>query len=479
MSDVSAKCAAAANMECDWMLVDDLMGGTRAMRRAGHRHMPQWPLEHHDEYKERLHVATLLPAYSETVATMAGRVFSKPISVGDDVPEPIADAIVPNVDAEGRNLHVFAQDWFETALNHGLAFVLVDFPRSEAVRTKAEEKALGLRPNWILVRAPQVLGWRSELAGDTNRLTQFRFRECITVEDGEFGHIEVEQVRVLEPNRCRLYRLGKDGWEMVEDFPTSQGVIPLVPLYTGRTGYMTAKPPLLELAHLNVKHWQSQSDQDTILHTARVPLLARIGVEQTYDRLSGEAEPMKINKSMIDLPLGGDVKYVEHTGAAIKAGQESLNELEEQMKTAGAKLLTQTVLSLSEGQSQDEQAKEISQLASMAEGLEEAIDAALAFTASWMGLGDSGGHVQLTPDLGQDAAPAESMKVLITMNAAGVLSSQLLFEEAKRRGLISDDVDWEEEQQRINDQAPSGGAIAAILASAKTAPAVPPPKQAA
>lgn len=43
------------------------------------------------------------------------------------------------------------------------------------------------------------------------------------------------------------------------------------------------KPPLIELAHLNVKHWQSQSDQDNILHVIRVPILVRIGIQTQYD----------------------------------------------------------------------------------------------------------------------------------------------------------------------------------------------------
>jgi hypothetical protein len=51
--------------------------------------------------------------------------------------------------------------------------------------------------------------------------------------------------------------------------------------------------PLRDLAYLNVKHWQSQSDQDTILHVARVPILAISAGTTTRDhrrrRLGGEA----------------------------------------------------------------------------------------------------------------------------------------------------------------------------------------------
>jgi hypothetical protein len=50
--------------------------------------------------------------------------------------------------------------------------------------------------------------------------------------------------------------------------------IPFVPLYGTRLAFMMGISPLRDVAYLNVKHWQSQSDQDTILHVARVPILA-------------------------------------------------------------------------------------------------------------------------------------------------------------------------------------------------------------
>jgi hypothetical protein len=51
-----------------------------------------------------------------------------------------------------------------------------------------------------------------------------------------------------------------------------------------RCAFGDGEPPLLDLAYLNVKHWQSQSDQDNILHIARVPILALIGVRTTAAR---------------------------------------------------------------------------------------------------------------------------------------------------------------------------------------------------
>lgn len=453
MSDVSTKSAAVTAMEPDWALVDDLMGGTTAMRDAGTTRMPQWPLEDAKAYAARLATATLYPAFSETVASMAGRVFGKPLVIGDDVPEDVQARVLPNVDMEGRNLHSFASDVFELAMAHGLSFILVDHPRVEGARTQADERALGARPYWVSINARQVLGWRTEMVAGNHRLAQFRYKELISEPDGEFGSASVEQIRVLEPGRCRLYRQVKDVWVLHEDFATSLAEIPIVPVYTGRTGFMTAVPPLLELAHLNVKHWQSQSDQDTILHTARVPLLLRKGA-QTEQNADGTVKPMQISGSVVDVPEGGDLAYVEHSGAAIEAGHKSLDELKEQMKLAGAKLLTATVLSLSESQAEDEQSKEVSQLAAMAEKLTDALDQALVFTAQWMKIAGEAGHTEIGADLTLGPVSVQGVEALTKIEGRSV-SAETVFDAAKRAGLVPSDRTWEDEQGRMSATPPA------------------------
>lgn len=456
MSDVSTQSAAIKAMAEDWPIIDALMGGTKAMRAAGEKFMPRWPLEDRQEYDARLKTATLYPALSETVEQMIGRVFGDQIS-RKDVPPRIEKEVLLNVDREGRSLDVFAATWFGEALQRGVSYLLVNYPRVEGARTMADEKAAGARPYWCHISPKSVLGWKTDKSGGSERLIQFRYIEQIEEADGEFGVKSIKQIVVLEPGRCRLYREADAGWAKHDEFEMTSGSgplkeIPLIPLYTKRTGFLTGKPPLLELAHLNVKHWQSQSDQDTILHTARVPLLARIGHEPQYDQEGRPRGDMQIGKSLIDLPLNGDMKYVEHTGAAISAGKESLADLEEQMKVAGAKLLTRSVLAMTDSQARGESLKEISQLRAMANALEDSIAKALDYTAMWMNLGDNGGEVEISGNIDADFDPSASMDVLIKMG----LASETMFNEAKRRGLISESLTWADEQERRASTPPLG-----------------------
>ena len=89
---------------------------------------------------------------------------------------------------------------------------------------------------------------------------------------------------------------------------------------------------------------------------------------------------------------------------------------------------------------------------------EDALDQILQLFADWMKIPE-GGHIQVNGNFSPDFAPETTLPLLKGMTDSGYLSEQTLFREVQRRGVISGDLDWEEEQQRIADQGPALGAL--------------------
>jgi hypothetical protein len=463
MSDDPSKTLPAVGaMREDWAIVDPLMGGTRAMREAGEQLLPKWPKEEDCDYQKRLSLSTLIPAYSETIKNNAGRVFAEPITIGEDVP-PKIKVFIEDIDRQGNNLQVWSDTFFTQALSHGLCHALAEYPNIQPqgegeLVTLADAQAVKARPYVIMIRPQQVIGWRSSNDGGEHVLTQFRYMESVEEEDGEFGVKEIKQIRVLLPGAWKTYRekeddKGKKSWMLHKEGRTSLSHIPLTTYYTKRKGFMTAEPPLLELAHLNVKHWRSQSDQDNILHVARVPMLAISGIDDdTWELKVGTASATK-------LPTNGKMEWVEHTGKSIEAGQGSLDSLEDQMRIAGAKLVekeksaTKTVF-----QAEDDAAQELSPLKTMAGQLEDAIDQILQFFAELTGA-EKGGHVTVNGNFDSDYIPEISIPALIQLNLAGKISDETLFSELQRRNVVSKDIKWAVEQAKIAEQGPSLGTL--------------------
>ena len=462
-NDPSKTTPAVDAMREDWAVVDPLMNGTKGMRAAGTALLPKWPKEDAEAYKARLSASTLLPAYSETVVSMTGRVFAKPVTIGENVPARIVE-LTEDIDQQGNNLQVWLQEFFSIGLSRGICFALVDYPRAAGIRTRADEIAAGVRPYSVIIKPEQVLGWKSVGQAGGQVLTQFRYLESVEEDDPEndFASKAVQQVRVLEIGKWAVWRRrevnGKSEWFVFDEGVTTLPLIPLAVLYTKRTGFMTAKPPLMELAHLNVKHWQSQSDQDNILHVARVPMLVRTGVNQQFNEQGQPVvQEIQVGGCLNDLPEGGDLKFVEHTGKAIEAGRVSLQDLEAQMRMAGGKLLqredsgTKTAT-----QAEEEAAQDNSPLETMAGRLEDCGDQILQLFAMWLNLPD-GGNIKVNGNFDADFIPEVTLPTLLNMRNSGALSDETLFNEMLRRRVVSDDLDWQDEKERIEQQGPALG----------------------
>lgn len=458
---VDARSSVIMAMDEAWGVTEPLMGGTAAMRKAGERLLPKWPNEDPAAYKARRDTATLFPAFRRTVSVMVGKPFSKELNLGDDVPAMIKEW-ASDIDREGVSLHVFAAEMMAEALAYGVAGILVEAPKpiqpSGQIVTRAQQAAAGVRPYFVRVMHRQILGWRAESVNGARRLTQLRLAESATVDDGPYGEKTVERVRVLTPGSWEVWEKaetkaanGEDQWSPVDSGQTGLQLVPFVPLYGWRMGFMQGESPLLDLAHLNVKHWQSQSDQDTILHTARVPILAIVGADDKTSLTIG-------GSSAVNIPAGGDIKWVEHSGASIDAGQKSLEALEEQMIQAGAELLVKKPGQRSATESQNDAEANKSDLQRITEGFEDSLDQALQIMADYANLG-SGGHVSLFKDFGAATLSDASAQLLVSMAQAGQISDETLIEEMKRRGILSPDVTAEEEAERIEAQGPALGTI--------------------
>ncbi|MFJ2973467.1 DUF4055 domain-containing protein [Kluyvera sp. NPDC087067] len=400
MPDISTPNLDYGNMVQAWDINDALMGGTLYMRQLGESYLPRWPKEDKEDYEKRLAVATLLPAYEETINQNVGRVFAEPIQLGENVPDALRE-FAKDVDLEGSRLDVWAQAFFSLAMQYGLSHALVDYPRvdAEQVKTKADEKATGARPYITMLNPRQVIGWKSTMVGGKIQLTALRIKEVVVVDGDDFGQTKVEQIRLLTPGQVQIYRkaTGTDGqvnWTLHEEWQTSRRDITLVTLYTKRTGFMCGSPPLLNMALLNVKHWQSQSEQDNILHVARVPLLTVFGLEDGQELVIGSSSATQFS----DRQKQG-LEYVEHTGTSIASGKESLTDLVEQMRQAGAKLLrTDNTSTKSVDQTSEEKMQEQSPLYTMATSLEDAIDNILQIMAEYIGESE-GGNVDVRTEL--------------------------------------------------------------------------------
>lgn len=459
------KSSAYSEMSEAWAIVRDVAGGTATMRAAGETYLPKEPAEKPENYARRLNRSVFFNAYRRTREALVGLVFKKDPVLEDDVPAEIKNHL-ENVDLAGTHFDVFSKEVFTDAFE-GHSFILVDMqPKLEGNVTLADEKAAGRRPFWVRYKASQAVNWRTTQINGETILQQITFEECTCEPDGQYGEKDVVRYRVFwltaDVVRWELFRKVMEG-EKVAFISEGTGTltlkrIPVAVVYGRQKALYVSEPPLIDLAFLNIAHYQEYSDYRNILHVANVPILVRKGCPT--DKQNMDVGP----NSLADIPTDGDLFYCEHEGKAIGAARTELVDIEQRMAMAGLSIMAQRSDStLTATEIRRNSVERTSELSTMARSLQDALELALGFHAEYMGL-PSGGSVSLgmVEDLVFDA---QTLATLLTAVTTGKLSLQTWLDVLAMR---FPDVDFSEEAAKINTGNVGQEALASATAPIKS-----------
>ena len=347
---------AVLDMMKGWEIMKAVTEGTEYLRENSEAFLPLEPREDYTAYMARVNRAVFSPFTQRLIRAATGLVLRKPITLTGD---PYwTEMFKMDVDGCKSDLDEYARRILMCSLTYGQSHILVDYPAPSGAVSLAEERAQDRRPYWIEVDPNNLYGWRLDRESNYGNLIQVRLAEKAVLPDGDFGEKVFEQIRVIEPGKYRVFRKTDQIDEMydladnsyagefdaqttgeeykeVESGEFSLGEIPLVTVYSGKTENLVSKPPLLDIAYLNLAHFQRQADLIHSLHVASQPMLVMEGYDdQTKD------VAISVNYAMATQP-GNKVYYVEPASSAFDAQSSEIKELQMQMATLGISTLSQ------------------------------------------------------------------------------------------------------------------------------------------
>lgn len=422
-------------MMTDWQTMAAVTRGTSYIRDLSETYLPQEPREDDDAYQTRVDRSVLSPYTSRLIETAAGTILRKPIQIEGD---PYWIDLSQNIDGIGSNLDEYARRALVSSLTYGHSAILIDYPAATGARNLAEERAMGRRPYFVHVDAPQIWGWRQESTMPGSPLTQIRIHEYTTRPLNDFGEEQIEQMRVIYPGRYDLYTLGQDVVEFSQTGDYSLDDIPVVPIYSNRRGMLRSQPPLLDIANLNITHYQRQADLIHALHIAAMPTLVLEG----WDDTTGSAT-MGVNYAIAMQP-GNKAYYVQSDATSFDAQMNELNSLEAQMSTLGVtKLLGQKFVAESADAKRIDQAQSNSVLAIISQELESALNQAFDFASRYVGIEPP--RIKVDRDFDFYRLIGQDVSVLSQLNESGKISDRLLLDVLRRGEVLPDNIDIEAE----------------------------------
>jgi hypothetical protein len=413
--------------EAHWILIEDLLQGTFGMRQKHRRYLPQEPRELDESYDNRLARSVCPPYYQRLERLLAGMLTRKPVRLvdtSDTITEQLFD-----VDLNGNDLNVWTYETARKMVRYGHIGTLVDAP------------ADGGRPYWVNYTPRQILGWRTETNEGKQQLTMLRLQELASVPDGLYGEKVVQQVRVLTPGEYQIHQKGDKGdFQIVDEGRTSLSEIPFSIAYANRIGFMESRPPLEDIAELNLKTYQIQSDLDNQLHISAVPMLAFYGFPSSAEEVSagpGEA---------IAFPAEGRAEYIEPGGTSYEYQFKRLEQLAAQINelglsaVLGQKLTAETAEAKRINRSQGD-----STMMVIAQNMQDMIDNCLQFHAQYLGQNEAAGSCHVNRDFMGTRLDPQEINSLLQLYTAGTITQETLLQQLSDGEVLGDDFDVDEE----------------------------------
>lgn len=448
-ADVSTPSKAHEDMSKKWTLPETLRGGTEAMREAGLAYLPKEPKETVEAWQFRLQRTFLYNLYWRTVTSLVGMAFIKP-AVVSNVPKEL-EYLEFNFNGAGQNLTEVAYSLSLDAIHYGLAHGLMDFPKVNSEEMSyGQFKDAGYLPYFNQINPRNLIGWRNEARAGVPKLNQIRVSERVVVEsdENEWADKEVDYIKVVTPTSIDTYAYDPESdtedWEIDDMSENTLGYIPLVTAYANKTGFLTGSPTLYDLAQTNLRHYQSSSDQNNILHVARVPFLHASGFEE--GELSGTE--IGANRMIVSSNADSKISHVEHSGKAIGAGRQDLKDLEQQMATLGADMLiSKGVGRMTATARKIDQSESMSTLQLTLRSVEQLVEQAYLIAGNWIGVDAS----EVTVSIGDDLSIANEpnpTNALIALVASGLITDEQAIGEAKRQGILSSYFELSEERPK-------------------------------
>lgn len=344
-----------SDMLPDYELIRDCVAGQRQIKKRGTKYLPDPDeaepnvTEREARYKAYRDRAVFYGVTGRTLRGLVGLVFDTDPAI------EIPDLLLPvreDATGSGTSLDQQAQATLSDVVGLGRAGLLTDYPKTTGVVTRADALAGNVRPTIIRYEPEQIINWRTRTVGAKVLLSLVVLRESYTIEDDGFAETSGTQYRVLRLDTNGVYQveLHRDvesaGMAITETYTPTDGKgqplreIPFSFIGAEDNDPDVDRPPLLDIAELNIAHYRNSADyeESVFIVGQPTPVLAGLTKQWVDEALGGRVRFG--SRGGIALPVGGSAELLQAEPNTV--AMEAMKHKEAQMIALGAKLIENT-----------------------------------------------------------------------------------------------------------------------------------------
>ena len=346
----------------DYKLIRDCVNGQRAIKKAKGAYLPTPDptdtsvagLARYDTYLGR---AVFYGVTGRTLRGLVGLVFDKDPAL--EIPEMLRP-LIADISGSGMTLDEQAEESLSDNVALGRTGLLTDYPVTEGPVTRAEALAGNILPTIVRYKAEDIINWRQRRIGARLQTTLVVLREDAVVDDDGFSEELETHYRVLRIDAAGNYTVAiyDPSGNVTTRTPLDGKGLPFkeIPFEFVGAEDNTPKvnrPPLLDLANLNIAHFRNSADYEESVFMLGQPTPVFAGLTKqwvdevmTTERDDGHGVKRKESavylgaRGAVSLPEGGTATLLQVAPNTLAF--EAMKHKEEQMLAIGAKLVENT-----------------------------------------------------------------------------------------------------------------------------------------
>lgn len=451
-----------------WEKVEDCVSGQETIKAKHTKYLPMPNAsdksdQNRERYNAYLERALFYNVTGYTLAGLLGQIFKS-----DPVVEMPAQMEVLKNDADGAGvgLNQQTQAALEKVLKFARAGLLVDYPKTAAPTTVADQQAAKIRPRLILWDPKDVINWRTVTVGGQVLLSLVVIAEKYVVSDDGFKEETETQFRVLKLEggiyKVEIWQRDADktnAFTVVDSFfPTQANGTPWAFIPFTFIGDKSNDPtpskstPLYDLAEINISHYRNSADHEESCFMAGQPTPWVSGVTKDWVATVWKGKLMLGSRAVIPLPEKGAAGLLQAEANTMVS--EAMKEKQDMMKALGAKLITPGETTQTATEANINNTSQTCILAQCANNVSEAYTKAL----EWAGMfwGSSGKtDYELNVDFQAALTTAQDRAQLIAEWQAQAITTTEMRAQMKRAGIATQTK--EEYQAEIEAAGPNMG----------------------
>lgn len=437
----------------------DTILGTDRVKALGTEYLPKLGSQTTDEYEAYKLRANFLGATERTVAVMVGSLLRKPAAV--TLPEKLT-YLQEDVTGHGESLEDFIRQLSHTLIGSGRVAIVLDRITAKPPNNKIYFKYFPSDQitDWDIDEAPGKPRKLVRVVIEEYYMVRANYKKELRVRYREYElrrgictvvfHEQRDSMNVAQLTKAKLDAISfKKGKTIVlKSRGKPLDFIPVTFVSAGlEDSYEPGKPPVLDVADINLSHFRTSADLEHGRHWTALPTPYFTGISSDSEIVIGSG------KAMIMPDPNAKAGFLEFSGSGLKSLETARKEKEDQMAFLGARMLTDK----SNGSENAEVTRinhsgEIAVLTDLARALSRGLTKAFKYAALWDKESEKDISILLNTDYINSAMSSADLQALTSAYQAGAISLDTYLARLQRGEILAENVSVEDEKSKIEQQ---------------------------